>query len=84
MSGLNNLVSCSTTLGVRICTNREHKVVYQDSAVLNLPKETPLPMQADHRGICKFLTANSQRYQAVLSSQQDLVDEDGDKNDEGT
>lgn len=31
-------------------------------------------MEADHRGICKFLTANSQNYLLVLESLQELVD----------
>jgi hypothetical protein len=41
-------------------------------------------MEADHRGICKFLTASSQRYEVLLSSLQDLIEEDGDENDEST
>lgn len=59
-------------------------MVDQDSAVLHLPNETPLPMEADHRGICKFLTASSQRYQVILSSLQDLTEEDGDEDNQST
>lgn len=56
------------------------QVVDQDSAILHLPNETPLPVEADHRGMCKFLTANDQRFQIVLSSLQELVEEtEGDE-----
>jgi hypothetical protein len=41
-------------------------------------------MEADHLSICKFPTANNQRYQVLLISLQDLIDEDGDENDEST
>lgn len=42
-------------------------VVDKDSAVLNLINETRMPVNADHRTMCKFLTSSSEAYDTVYS-----------------
>ncbi|KAH0543156.1 hypothetical protein FGG08_002501 [Glutinoglossum americanum] len=53
----------------------EDLVVDQQSSILHLPNETPLPIESDHAGLCKFLTANSQKYLIVQESLVELVEE---------
>uniref|UniRef100_A0A0B7JPH5 Uncharacterized protein n=1 Tax=Bionectria ochroleuca TaxID=29856 RepID=A0A0B7JPH5_BIOOC len=50
-------------------------VVESDSAILRLPNEVPLPLEADHRNICKFLTSSDPGYTLVLSCLEELVDQ---------
>jgi hypothetical protein len=40
-------------------------VVDEDSAVLGLPNELVIPVSADHRSMCRFSTAESQKYRPV-------------------
>ena len=47
-------------------------VVDKDSAILNLPNETPIPIEADHRSICKFLTPSSEAYATVFDCLSEL------------
>jgi len=49
-------------------------VVDKDSAILHLPNEIPLPVEADHQDICRFYTASNQRFLALLSNLYELVD----------
>ncbi|CAH0015263.1 unnamed protein product, partial [Clonostachys rhizophaga] len=71
------------TVGLRIFTFYERVktkhikslVVESDSAILRLPNEVPLPLEADHRNICKFLTSSDPGYTLVLSCLEELVDQ---------
>ncbi|CAG9982688.1 unnamed protein product [Clonostachys byssicola] len=71
------------TVGLRIFTFYERVktkhikslVVESDSAILRLPNEVPLPLEADHRNICKFLTTSDPGYTLVLSCLEELVDQ---------
>lgn len=47
-------------------------VVDKDSAILNLSNETRVPIEADHRTMCKFLTSSSEAYETVFDSLQEL------------
>lgn len=47
-------------------------IVDKDSAVLNQPNETPLPIEADHRTMCKFLTSSSEAYATVFDCLSEL------------
>ncbi|KAI9740332.1 MAG: hypothetical protein M1834_004911 [Cirrosporium novae-zelandiae] len=49
------------------------KVVDEESATLNIPGEMRIPMDADHRTICKFGSKNTQNYQSVMAKVQDLA-----------
>ncbi|CAH0048541.1 unnamed protein product [Clonostachys solani] len=71
------------TIGLRIFTFYERVktkhikslVVESDSAILRLPNEVPLPLEADHRNICKFLTSSDPGYTLVLSCLEELIDQ---------
>lgn len=47
------------------------KVVDEMSAILHLPNETAIPLEADHQGMCKFLTSSNPNYIVV----RDCIDE---------
>ncbi|KAF2792053.1 hypothetical protein K505DRAFT_308322, partial [Melanomma pulvis-pyrius CBS 109.77] len=49
-------------------------VVDETSAVLHLPNETPIPMEADHRGLCRYLTSSSENYIVVRDCITELFD----------
>lgn len=49
-------------------------VVDKDSAVLNLINETRLPVNRDHRTMCKYLTSTSEEYDTVFSCLAEVVD----------
>ncbi|OJD31266.1 ankyrin repeat protein [Diplodia corticola] len=49
-------------------------VVDEHSAILHLPNERSVPVEADHREICKFLTSSNQNYALVLDAILDLVE----------
>ncbi|KAL8654315.1 MAG: hypothetical protein Q9226_003490 [Calogaya cf. arnoldii] len=50
-------------------------VVTADSARLNLPNEKlPVPIQANHRTMCKFADASSQKYRPVWKALSQLVE----------
>lgn len=50
-----------------------HKVVDMDSAILDLPNERPVPVNANHREICKFSHAKSEKYRPVWVAISDMV-----------
>jgi hypothetical protein len=54
--------------------NTSIKIVDIDSARLNLPNERAIPISANHRDMCKFSSANSQRYRPVWEAMQELVE----------
>ena len=47
-------------------------IVDKDSAILNQQNETPLPIEADHRAMCKFLTSSSEAYALVYDCLSEL------------
>ena len=47
------------------------KVVDEMSAILHLPNETAIPLEADHQTMCKFLTSSNPNYIVV----RDCIDE---------
>ncbi len=47
-------------------------IVDKDSAILNQQNETPLPIEADHRTMCKFLTSSSESYATVFDCLSEL------------
>ena len=47
-------------------------VVDKDSAILNLQNETPVPIEADYRSMCKFLSSNSEAYALVFDCLSEL------------
>lgn len=47
------------------------QVVDEFSAVLHLPNETAVPLEANHQTICKFLTSSNPSYIRV----RDCIDE---------
>ncbi|KAK2690708.1 hypothetical protein QWA68_010615 [Fusarium oxysporum] len=49
-------------------------VVDEFSAILHLPNETPIPMEADHRGLCKYLTPSDSCYRTVFNCIEELMD----------
>ncbi|RPA89570.1 hypothetical protein L873DRAFT_1754902 [Choiromyces venosus 120613-1] len=71
----------SRTSGLQIVTFYEQEittplkslVVNMDSAILNLPNERRIPVNANHREICKFSHANSQKYSPVWLAIWDIV-----------
>ncbi|KAL6408559.1 hypothetical protein AUP68_08419 [Ilyonectria robusta] len=49
-------------------------IVNKESAVLNHPNEKKLPVKADHKGICRFSSADSQKYRPVWIAIKELVE----------
>ena len=47
-------------------------VVDKDSAILNQQNETPMPIEADHRTMCRFLSSNSEEYALVFDCLSEL------------
>ena len=47
-------------------------IVDKDSAILNQQNETPMPIEADHRTMCKFLSCNSETYALVFDCLSEL------------
>jgi hypothetical protein len=50
-------------------------VVDKDSAILLLPNETPIPIEADHRSMCRFSNEKSEKFQLVLDCLRELIDD---------
>ncbi|PWW73473.1 hypothetical protein C7212DRAFT_220039, partial [Tuber magnatum] len=48
-------------------------VVDKDSAILDLPNERPVPVNANHREICRFSHAKSEKYRPVWVAISDMV-----------
>ncbi|KAG0124311.1 Alpha/Beta hydrolase protein [Tuber indicum] len=69
------------TSGLQIVTFYEQEitaplkklVVDMDSAILDLPNERPVPVNANHRDICKFSHAKSEKYRPVWVAISDMV-----------
>ncbi|KAK1762095.1 ankyrin repeat protein [Phialemonium atrogriseum] len=49
-------------------------VVDEFSAILHIPNETPLPLDANHVGMCRYLTSSSANYLTVSNCITELVD----------
>ncbi|OAG34031.1 hypothetical protein AYO21_11824 [Fonsecaea monophora] len=49
------------------------RVVPEDSAILRLPNEQRVPVNADHFNICKFARADENRYRDVWTALQDMI-----------
>ena len=47
-------------------------VVDKDSAVLNVQNETPVPIEADNRTMCKFRSSKSEAYALVFDCLSEL------------
>ena len=47
-------------------------VVDKESAILNIPNETAIPIEADHQSMCRFLTANSDQYMSIFDTLSEL------------
>ncbi|PVH74731.1 hypothetical protein DL98DRAFT_658590 [Cadophora sp. DSE1049] len=50
-------------------------VVDKDSAILLLPNETPVPIEADHRSMCRFSSEKSEKFQLVLDCLRELIED---------
>jgi ankyrin repeat protein len=50
-------------------------VVEEDSAVIGLPNEIPIPIEADHRSMCKFSNMKSEKYQMVLDCIIEMIED---------
>ncbi|KAL2070583.1 hypothetical protein VTL71DRAFT_13609 [Oculimacula yallundae] len=50
-------------------------VVDKDSAMLLLPNETAVPIEADHRSMCRFSSEKSEKFQLVLDCLRELVED---------
>lgn len=46
-----------------------------ESATLNIAAEIRIPLDANHRTVCKFLNKHSQNCQSVMVKIQDLVND---------
>jgi hypothetical protein len=49
------------------------QVVERSSAILGLPNEIPLPIDADHREICRFSNPKDPRYMSIIFAVVDLI-----------
>ncbi|KAK0723425.1 hypothetical protein B0T26DRAFT_260557 [Lasiosphaeria miniovina] len=49
-------------------------VVDDFSAILHLPNETPIPIDADHRSMCRYLTSSDRNYLTVANCIGELID----------
>ncbi|KAF5548860.1 ankyrin repeat [Fusarium mexicanum] len=50
-------------------------VVEEDSAVIGLPNEVPISIEADHRSMCKFSDMTSEKYQMVSDCILEMVED---------
>lgn len=55
--------------------NRFLQIVDENSAVLNIPNEIPIPIEADHRSMCKFSSNKTEKYRMVADCLKELVDD---------
>jgi hypothetical protein len=51
----------------------ERQIVKRESALLNVANEMPLPLDADHREICRFSNPNDPRYNVVILAMANLI-----------
>ena len=49
-------------------------IVEKDSAILGYPNEQAIPLDADHRGVCKFLSPNDADYKTLRNALSATVD----------
>jgi hypothetical protein len=42
---------------------------------MQLPNEVPIPIEADHRSMCRYSTSTSEKYQLVLDCLRELVED---------
>jgi hypothetical protein len=49
------------------------KIVERHSALTNLPGEHQMPLDADHRGVCRYRNAHDQNFVAVAASIKELM-----------
>jgi hypothetical protein len=42
---------------------------------MQIPNEIPIPIEADHRSMCRFSSKASEKYQMVFDCLQELVDD---------
>ncbi|KAI0543731.1 hypothetical protein F4679DRAFT_577412 [Xylaria curta] len=50
-------------------------VVEEDSAIMGLPNEIPIPIEADHRSMCRFSSMKSERYQMIVDCIKEMVED---------
>ncbi|RKL37927.1 hypothetical protein BFJ72_g7387 [Fusarium proliferatum] len=50
-------------------------VVEEDSAVIGLPNEVPISIEADHRSMCKFSVVTSEKYQMISDCIMEMVED---------
>ncbi|KAF4434806.1 hypothetical protein F53441_13645 [Fusarium austroafricanum] len=50
-------------------------VVEEDSAVIGLPNEVPISIEADHRSMCKFSDMTSEKYQMISDCIMEMVED---------
>ncbi|KAF5566225.1 ankyrin repeat [Fusarium phyllophilum] len=50
-------------------------VVEEDSAVIGLPNEVPISIEADHRSMCKFSDMKSEKYQMISDCIMEMVED---------
>lgn len=50
-------------------------MVDRSSAALLIPNEVVVPIEADHRSMCRFLNEKSENYQLLLDCLKELVDD---------
>lgn len=50
------------------------KIVDELSAILRLPNETAVPLEADHQTMCRFLTISNPSYLLVRGCFDDILD----------
>lgn len=58
-----------------ICTGLKGLVVDKESALLHIPRERAVPMNRDHRNICRFSGPESKSYQRVCGILKEYADE---------
>lgn len=51
------------------------QVVDEHSALLHLPNELAIPVDEDHRGICRFISKEGDRFQQVLEHLLELIED---------
>ncbi|TRX91012.1 hypothetical protein FHL15_007994 [Xylaria flabelliformis] len=50
-------------------------VVEEDSAIMGLPNEIPIPIEADHRSMCRFSSMQSEKYQMIVDCIKEMVED---------
>ncbi|KAK8130582.1 hypothetical protein PG999_002962 [Apiospora kogelbergensis] len=50
-------------------------VVEEDSAVMGLPNEVPIPIEANHRSMCRFSTNSSEQYRMISDCIKEMAED---------